>query len=552
MTTNREFRRRRPLRRKAVILLTVVSLLTAATTSVATAQDAAPTCAGKKVTVVVANGDQATEGDDVILGTPEDDVIDGLGGDDTICGGEGKDRIDGGAGHDRLYGQQDGDVLRGGPGNDSIYGQQGWDTLKGGHGNDVIRGGTGKDTIFGGTGADSIEGNKGSDTIDAGNGNDTVTAGHGDDAVNGGKGNDTIAGGDGSDELHGGEGDDELSGDTGDDRLDGGPGINDSLDGGVGTDWCALGTTSDCELPTVQKPQWLSDAALDLKQVSRWDFRFSWCCLYGGEAAPDLFEIIIRDSSGAENKYTRSASSPWEMTVDRFDGYALEEGGVYEVEVFAVNAAGRTMLPNPGVIGLPEIIVEVVEDHGTGTAPADAVDGRAATSRSDQENCKYRDTRLRIKARISSEASAFMGLYATGLGAGPAAAVVLALLLGKTVEIGSFRAMTDACMDGTTVTENFHYFTPDPDRASSHCDLTFGIDALYSEELEINGVPYDEGEELPRVDHAPLSVNNFECTIIERGQIGWLKLGDDDHFQVEHRILDDGGEIFISSEITGD
>src|SRR5690606_5762985 len=43
-------------------------------------------CQGQEVTVDLRLGQEPTEGDDVILGTPGPDLIDGLGGDDVICG----------------------------------------------------------------------------------------------------------------------------------------------------------------------------------------------------------------------------------------------------------------------------------------------------------------------------------------------------------------------------------------------------------------------------------------------------------------------------------
>ena len=46
----------------------------------------------------------ATEGDDVILGSPLSDTISGLGGDDIIIGSGGDDIIDGGTGNDTLLG----------------------------------------------------------------------------------------------------------------------------------------------------------------------------------------------------------------------------------------------------------------------------------------------------------------------------------------------------------------------------------------------------------------------------------------------------------------
>ena len=84
-----------------------------------------PTCDGRPATRV------GSAGNDVIFGTPGDDVIVGLGGNDVI---------DGSGGHDRICGGDGNDVLRGGAGNDRVFG---------GNGDDVLDGGEGADALFG-------------------------------------------------------------------------------------------------------------------------------------------------------------------------------------------------------------------------------------------------------------------------------------------------------------------------------------------------------------------------------------------------------------------
>lgn len=90
-----------------------------------------------------------------LRGTPDDDVILGLGLGDTISGRAGDDRIFGGAGIDTILG---------GGGKDTIYG---------GSGNDEIDGDSGKDRLFGGAGRDTLTGGKGNDVLVGGDGNDT-------------------------------------------------------------------------------------------------------------------------------------------------------------------------------------------------------------------------------------------------------------------------------------------------------------------------------------------------------------------------------------------
>ena len=87
----------------------------------------------------------ATAGDDLIIGTDADDIIDGLAGDD------------------RIRGQNGDDIINGGDGDDYIDGGYGANTLSGGAGDDEIDGGSGDDVIIGGTGNDDLDGSSGSD-----------------------------------------------------------------------------------------------------------------------------------------------------------------------------------------------------------------------------------------------------------------------------------------------------------------------------------------------------------------------------------------------------
>lgn len=230
--------------------------------------------------VVVPEPAIATDGDDMIVGTPEEDAIDALAGndivygresDDVIRGGDGDDRILGGDGDDTLFGGFGRDIMFGGGGNDHIfgedgddilYGEAGDDYLFGGMGNDMAYGGYGADVIFGGEGADVLEGQAGNDIIDGEDGDDIIRGGHGDDVlvggagndgidagpgsdtVDGGEGNDLIAAGDGVDTVTGGAGDDVIEGGAGDDLLDGGSG-DDEIGGGDGHDKISGGSGED-------------------------------------------------------------------------------------------------------------------------------------------------------------------------------------------------------------------------------------------------------------------------------------------------------------------
>jgi VCBS repeat-containing protein len=100
----------------------------------------------------------ATEGDDVLYGNDNANLIDGLGGNDSIEGRAGDDTLIGGSGNDELYGEQ---------GNDSLSGGDGTDYLYGGEGNDVLNGDKGDDNLFGNAGNDTFVFNRG-------DGHDTV------------------------------------------------------------------------------------------------------------------------------------------------------------------------------------------------------------------------------------------------------------------------------------------------------------------------------------------------------------------------------------------
>src|SRR5438552_4455538 len=90
--------------------------------------------------------------------------------------------------------------------------------------NDVLNGTNGADCIVGLGGQDTINGNNGNDIIFGGDGDDIIDGGNGNDQIFGGTGQDRLSGGDGNDQLFGDDGDDTLSGDNGDDRLSGGQG----------------------------------------------------------------------------------------------------------------------------------------------------------------------------------------------------------------------------------------------------------------------------------------------------------------------------------------
>lgn len=265
------FLRLKPLTPRAIVALLVGWAMLTLPVAPVGAQELE--CDGSPATLI------GTEGDDVLVGTDEYDVILGLGGNDIIRGGDGfniicagdgddvvyggatahiyggpgNDKLVGGALADRLYGEEGDDDIRGGGGEDRILGQSGDDILRGGKDNDLILAGAGKnrtyggkgnDMIFGGGGRDFISGGPDSDDMYGGAGNDTIRGGTDLDALYGGDGNDILNGGAGNDYLRGDEGDDELVGRSGPDDLLGGSGA-DQLRGGPGADLLIGGLGAD-------------------------------------------------------------------------------------------------------------------------------------------------------------------------------------------------------------------------------------------------------------------------------------------------------------------
>ena len=122
-----------------------------------------------------------------------------------------------------------------GSGNDVVRGTPGNDVICAGGGNDIVYARGGNDVVYGGGGNDIVHARGGNDLVYGGGGNDIVHARGGNDTVYGGGGNDVLRGGGGNDRLAGEAGNDVLRGDDGDDRLTGGSG-RDRLNGGSGRD----------------------------------------------------------------------------------------------------------------------------------------------------------------------------------------------------------------------------------------------------------------------------------------------------------------------------
>ena len=234
--------------RRLAILLTLGLLMGA--TPLATVRAQSPTCNGMPAT-----GTEATEGNDVLIGTNDHDFIDGLGGDDVICALGGTDSVRGGAGNDYLDGGGGADTVSyvgpyGGFGSEeraSIAVDLRAGSSTGAHGSDQLVVGSFENID---AGCSSIS----DDTLIGDDRNNVIVGGAGNDHLVGNGGNDRLHGVHGSwqrtdaicwrqpddDILEGGDGDDHLFGEEGSNELDGGPGT-DVLDGGAGPNTCTNG-----------------------------------------------------------------------------------------------------------------------------------------------------------------------------------------------------------------------------------------------------------------------------------------------------------------------
>lgn len=259
-------------RRRAVAGCLGLALFLLAFLGLTARAGAAPTCDGKKATIV-SNAPRivGTKAPDVIVAGPGDNTIYGEGGDDVICAGGGNDTVYGDRGDDHVFGEK---------GNDTIYGERGSDELDGGGGGDSLFGASGNDSLEGGAGnGDRLDGGPGDDSLSGGPGDfDVLTGGPGNDSIDGGPGEHDIAsykgtGGpvtinlqtqsvsgaeseqlSGIEDAVGGSGDDTLIGSSETpNRLDGGPGDDrlsaaaggDEVFGGPGSDQCQGGFATE-------------------------------------------------------------------------------------------------------------------------------------------------------------------------------------------------------------------------------------------------------------------------------------------------------------------
>ena len=254
------------MRRHLVIPLAASLLATFVPLTPAAA--AVPKCFGRTATIV------GTDDDDEIQGTARSDVIYTGGGIDEVRAGRGDDLVCGGAKLDHLFGEGGDDKLGGGPdyADDWLFGGAGKDRLQpgcGGPEGDLLEGGAGADRLIGsdcgnatmvpGAGDDFVRATGGEIRFPAASGPidvdlaERVATGEGRDRIQivqpprnspkrvvtvvGTDFDDRMMGSELADSFQGGGGDDVIEGRRGADWLDGWTGDHDLLSGGPGQDF---------------------------------------------------------------------------------------------------------------------------------------------------------------------------------------------------------------------------------------------------------------------------------------------------------------------------
>jgi Ca2+-binding RTX toxin-like protein len=174
-------------------------------------------------------------GDDTLIGTAFNDVLNGYAGNNVIQGRGGADVLLAGDGNNHVWGNAANAAQGSDDGADVIVVGNGTNYVNGNAGADVIVAGNGANRVYGGSGDDVITLGNGNNQVNGNTGNDVILVGTGDNVVRGGQGNDVITVALGS---HAGN--NILSGDVGDDVIHGGGGY-DLMTGGAGTDVFHIG-----------------------------------------------------------------------------------------------------------------------------------------------------------------------------------------------------------------------------------------------------------------------------------------------------------------------
>ena len=252
-----------------------------------------------------------------LRGSEHDDILIGDPGVNELNGGGGNDVMDGREGNDRLLGDDSFMIFLGSStsGDDRLNGGAGDDWLEGGGGADELRGGPGEDTasyrsfsgavevrLYDGTAqggqaeGDTFVGMKTVEYINAEGSSQAITV---PDIENlfGSTNNDILAGAHGPNRLDGYEGNDRLEGREGDDWLEGGDGF-DTLEGGPGADVLRGGSGIDTAIYVSSSAGVVVRLHTVLEQGGK-----------GGDAEGDTFNGETYTSTG-EDGTTREVEVP--------------------------------------------------------------------------------------------------------------------------------------------------------------------------------------------------------------------------------------------------
>jgi serralysin len=330
-----------------------------------------------------------TNGSEVLIGTPDPDLIEGLDGDDGLSGLAGADTLLGGRGNDVLEGGTGPDSMDGGPGNDRYYVDHAGDLAgeAAGDGTDMVVSSvrhtlhsslehltlTGSAPIdgFGNGLANVLTGNRAGNVLWGLGGNDYLDGGgdRSNDSLVGGDGNDSLVGGDGNDTCEGSEGRDSLDGGNGNDWLAGEHGDGDTIYGGSGED------SADDSIYGGSGDDPATDNSVYGHLLREWGG--DWIGGVHGDDIPDLLGSNDSLFGGPGNDTLRGDRGD-----DLLDGGAGTDRADYStarsavtVDLALTGAQGTGGAGTDTLVGIEEVSGSSHDDHLTGDARANALYG---------------------------------------------------------------------------------------------------------------------------------------------------------------------------------
>lgn len=204
-------------------------------------------------------------------------------------------------------------------------------------------------------------------------------------------------------------------------------------------------------------PEWTSSSQVELASLARFWFTLEWCCAVG---EVDYTEAEVTYNGQTELVRMPGNMSQWEF--DEFGGYGLEEGGSYDVKIFAVNSRGRSE-PLTILIDVPKLVAYQV--------PQSEVEAYASSA----PECARHADMWHIGWKLIRTDVKFL--------------------------FGEFMPLTEACTDGSVITQN---------TASNH------VCRVRQTELYLPLNPFftaETGDPTQGHDGAPSTFNRFSCSL---------------------------------------